>query len=410
MVVNLLEGLDPFRIVGDKVIEYLKRETGENDVTAAHCQPNSKGLFLSLKGNQDYRYFLSPLDGGDPSKPTLSAHDLAPFCFDNEADIPEEKWLYEGLIAAGDLVVWLGREKHRKSNLILQLALSAASGRNFLGFKFGAGAALKVVLVDFESKHGSLKQRRAGIETAMGLSAADRQTVDSNLTIIEVRKIRKSGRQFPKFPHKPNPAEAKFWEEFVELYPADIYVIDPLRSLHAADENDSIIESMLAEMQRVFKGAAVIAAHHMRKPSENACSLAQDMRAFSDGARGSSAIKAHSDVIISQERISDEGNEIVHLGAFLKDGADVEPISLMESDHESFYWEIVTSVPQQLRESCNALHNAGGRFSDKAEAVKQITNSTKASRATAYRQINAMLRLGLLLLSESGALHLAQGG
>ena len=98
------------------------------------------------------------------------------------------------------------------------------------------------------------------------------------------------------------------------------------------------LRTLLAELRRVFRDSAVVVAHHMRKAHDNETTLAEDMRAFSDDARGSSAIKAHADVIILQERTMDErGEEIVHLGAFLKDGPDIEPLTLMESDQESFF-------------------------------------------------------------------------
>jgi hypothetical protein len=268
---------------------------------------------------------------------------------------------------------------------------------------------MKVRILDFESKSGSLKQRLEGIVQAMGLSDAERQLLKANLHILEIRRIRKSGYSFPKFPHKAleasNPARI-FWEDYVRCNPADIYIIDPMRSLHSADENDSAIEAMLAEIQRIFKDAAVIIAHHMRKPGDNSCQLSQDMRTWSEGARGSSAIKAHSDVIVLQERnIDDKGNEIIHLGAFLKDGADVDPFPLMESDHESFFWKRTAQVPETLRKSFDAM--SGDGFKDKASAATIIMKKTGASRATVYRHLEALIRLGLIG-EESGHIRIKQ--
>ena len=60
------------------------------------------------------------------------------------------------------------------------------------------------------------------------------------------------------------------------------------------------------------------------------------MRFWSDDARGSGAIKAHSDVIVCQERVIEEQEERLYLGAFLKDGPDVEPIPLAETGAQSF--------------------------------------------------------------------------
>ncbi len=190
--------------------------------------------------------------------------------------------------------------------------------------------------------------------------------------------------------------------------PSDIYIIDPLRTLHSADENDSAIEALLTEMQRVFRDSAVVLAHHMRKAAnENACTLLQDMRTWSDGARGSSAIKAHTDVIVLQERTeSENGDEVVYLGAFLKDGADIDPIALMETDHESYYWQIKACVPERLTSAVQAL--GGRKFKNKRDAARAIELGAKVARATAYRRLEDLLRLKLAAESETGELALAK--
>jgi hypothetical protein len=279
--------------------------------------------------------------------------------------------------------------------------MCAAVGRDFLGFKFVGSAPLAVLLIDFESKSASLKQRCDGIALGLNLSEEERELLRANLKILEIRRIRKAGRAFPKFPHRAT-HDATFWEELVAGNPADLYIIDPLRTLHGADENDSSIETLLSEIQRVFRGAAVIAAHHMRKQGDSDCSLVSDMRAFSDGGRGSSAIKAHSDVIVLQERSLDQrGNEVVHLGAFLKDGPDIEPSPLMETDHETFCWHPVAVIPEYLEDSYRALKDGGGRYWGKNKAALEIVRRTKASRATAYRHIEGMLRQNLL--TEDGS-------
>jgi hypothetical protein len=348
------------------------------------------------------------------ASPSLTITELDKYTFDPEAAVDPVEMIFEGLLSRGDLVPWIGREKHRKLNLILQFAISAAVGRDFVGFRFAAARPAKVVVLDFESKSSSLKKRLDGIVGAMGLSEAERNLLKSDLKIIEIRRVRKAGRAFPKFPHRSEPNGSKgvctkFWEELVRLNPADIYIIDPMRPLHAADENDSSIETLLGEMQRIFKDACVVVAHHMRKAGDNACTLEADMRAWSDGARGSTAIKAHSDVIVLQERTVDaNGNEVVYLGAFLKDGADVDPFPLVESDHESYFWKRTAQVPARLQDSYDALAAAAGPL-DRPKAAAAIKSKTGASKATAYRHIDALVRLGLLA-EESGSFRVNRSG
>lgn len=120
--------------------------------------------------------------------------------FDPEEDVAEERVLFEGLLGASDLSVWVGREKHRKTNVLLQLSFCAALGRDFMTFRYRGGRPAKVVYVDYETKTGSLKHRYDAICREMGLTDEQRKCLKRNLRIIEVRKIRQTGKEFPRFP------------------------------------------------------------------------------------------------------------------------------------------------------------------------------------------------------------------
>jgi hypothetical protein len=200
-----------------------------------------------------------------------------------------------------------------------------------------------------------------------------------------------------------------FWEAVVTDHPADVYIIDPMRCLHGEDENDSAIEALLSVIRSVFKKAAVVIAHHMvkRGSSKDAVTLKDDMRSWSDGARGSGAIKAHADVIVCQERTTEkDGTEVVYWGAFLKDAADVEPLALVETDHESFLWSVKPEVPDHLKPSLTALRSAKTTFKNKAEAVATIVTAKGTSPATAYRHVDALLNRGLLETLPGGVIAL----
>ena len=136
----------------------------------------------------------------------------------------------------------------------------------------------------------------------------------------------------------------------------------------------------------------------MSKPDNDSnVSLTSDMRSWSDGARGSTAIKAHADVIVCQERKTESDVETVYLGAFMKDGPDVEPISLIETGHESFYWQVSPNIPEKLRSPFEALRKAARLFHDKKDAAKVITTATGMSIATGYRRVDELLNRGLLV-------------
>jgi len=341
---------------------------------------------------------------------------LSPFTFDPDQVLPPERVYYEGFLTEGDLVVWLGREKHRKTNLILQFAICASLGRDFLGFRFLAEQPLKIVVFDYESKSHSLKRRYEAICSAMGLNEDERRRLKENLRIVEIRKMLKSGEAFPHLPVKVTNREEKreermaesFWRSLVKSNPADIYILDPMRSVHAQDENDSNIEQLLSAFRKMFKNAAVIVAHHMRKRGNNSnstISLKENMRIWSDDARGSTAIKAHADTIVCQERVIESHAEVLYWGAFLKDDADIEPVALEESDAQSFFWQVVPDVPDVLRTTYDALRAAGGQFADRATAVHTAVKAGVA-RATAYRHMKDLANRGILV-EQGGRWELA---
>lgn len=82
------------------------------------------------------------------------------------------------------MAVWLGREKSRKSSVLLQFAFSAALGRPFFDIPFRHSRPLKVTIFDYESKESSMKERWDRLAAAMDLNAEERQLVRQNLTIV----------------------------------------------------------------------------------------------------------------------------------------------------------------------------------------------------------------------------------
>jgi hypothetical protein len=338
--------------------------------------------------------------------PATRSHVGQQYVFDPEATLTTERTLLEGVLAEGELALWIGREKHRKSSTVLLFAVCMATGRPFLAFT--VPAALRVVILDYESKPGSIKRRYAAICNALALTSEERLTLRQNLHIVELRRYVADGNSLPRFPSRNGRTDERaFWEKVVSDYPAEVYVIDPMRCLHAEDENDSSIEALFSVIRSVFKKAAVVIVHHMTKrgTSKDAVSLKDDMRAWSDGARGSGAIKAHADVIICQERVTDDGGaEVVYWGAFLKDAADIEPLALEESDPDSFVWRIKLAVPDHLNASLDALRKNTTPFKNKAEAASKIASETGVSAATAYRHINDLMRRQLVEQLVGGAI------
>jgi hypothetical protein len=327
------------------------------------------------------------------------------YIFDPSADPPPERVYYDGLLSEGDLGLWVGREKHRKTNIGLQLAICAALARSFLTFRFVADAPLKVVIFDWESKGDSLKRRYEALCRSMQLTDAEREQVAVNLKIFEFRRYVADGGILPKFPVKRNGQVSgdyhqalQFWIALIKDHPADLYIIDPMRCLDAQDENDSAIEELLAMIRRVFGKAAVLIAHHMTKRGnpKDGVALKDDMRGWSDGARGSGAIKAHADLIICQERVMAGDHEKVYWGAFLKDAPDIEPLPLVETDNESFLWCVSPEIPSNLVNPMDVVLKAGGPFKNNTAVADLLMKNLGLTRPTAYRRVLDLLNYGYL--------------
>jgi RecA-family ATPase len=341
------------------------------------------------------------------------AHFLDAGAFD-PSFVPEpEQPIFDGLLYRGDLAVWIGREKHRKSNLTLQMVISAALGRPFLHFRHGTRQPMRVVILDYESRAASFQRRYEAICRAMGLSDTERATLRTYLHVLFVRELRKKRIPVPRFPvrvqSKDMEQAGEWWERFAKQYPADLYLFDPMRCLHAQDENDSTLEALLSKLRDMFPNAALVIPHHMNRASLSAkesngsiVTLSQpgSLRLFANGARGSSAINAHADVVICQEQVFESDVETVYLGAYMKDAADVEPLPLVESDHESFFWLVSRHVPEKLRASYETLRRAARSFESAADAVAVLMNGHGAKRATAYRHVKQLHDSGFLVPAE----------
>jgi len=192
-------------------------------------------------------------------------------------------------------------------------------------------------------------------------------------------------------------------EALIQENPADLYVIDPMRCFHGGKEDDKEIEKLLEQVRRYFGWAAVIISHHMRKltgkPGETRLTLSSPgvMREWSDGARGSVAIKAHADVIVCQERAMEGDTEVVYFGAFMKDGPDIEPIPLTETADGSFLFKPSSRVPPFLRGSFDLLKDVA--FHDRGAAA-DVLQQHGATRSTAFRHVSRLCELGLVQILE----------
>jgi len=322
------------------------------------------------------------------------------FVFDPAATPSTSETIFKGLLSKDELAVWVGHEKSRKTTVGLKLAVCAALGRDFLGFRFAAPCPLRVVMFDFESKDDSIHRRYRRICEALRLSDEQCKLLAENLEIVELKKMRLQGVYVPKIDRPAGMWNGQkvlsgkdWWTQAAAEYPADLYLVDPLRNLHGAKENGSEIEEILGLIHSIFK--TVILPHHMTKESQNPkdnAQLSKNMRLFSEGCRGSGAIKGYADVIICQQHTVEHDVDTVWFGAFMKDAADVDPIPLVESPSESFNWDLPIDVPDHLRKTLEILLYSRIASWPNRTAVVETLVKLGLKEKTAYRHIKQLIQ------------------
>src|SRR5262249_5828573 len=273
----------------------------------------------------------------------------------------------------------------------------------------------------YESRNGSIFRRYHAICEALGLTEPERNLLRAKLTILSVRELRKSGKQFPSIPPTPLDKKSKqlatqqkaleFWGRLVADYPADIYCLDPMRCTHEEAENDSKMAGVMMSLQVLFKGKTVIVPHHLYKLHEkdenDAALLERDMRQWSDRGRGSGAIKAHADLIICQARAGEIEAPRLHVGAFGRDIIDIPPLELEQTAPESFTWQAFPKMKAPLERAWVAFRDYetthGDLPTEKGELVK-ILERAGINTKTAYKHIDALIEDRLLQQDAAGTL------
>ncbi|MEK9144973.1 MAG: AAA family ATPase [Elusimicrobiota bacterium] len=170
-------------------------------------------------------------------------------------EVPEKRWLLEGLWAASGVGLLGGCPKVGKSWLGLEMAVSVASGTPCLGAfaPSGRGRALIYMAEDAdpvvrERLESLCRYHRVRLE-------------DIELFVITVATLRID-----------IPDEQQRLSETMARLKPTMLLLDPLIRLHRANENDSgevsAILAYLRGLQRQYD-AAVVLVHHVRKSGSN---------------------------------------------------------------------------------------------------------------------------------------------
>ena len=220
-------------------------------------------------------------------------------------------WLVEGIIERGSNGMLISRPKSGKSFTILDLAVALASGQKWLDFF--VPRRVRTALVSREDNSGLTQWRERKISEARALTPLD---LDGWL-YINAKGLKP--RIMLDYPEDVAALVAD-----LKRYQSEFLILDVMRVLHQADENDN------TEMQKVIEilnhiqeetGCSICMIHHDNKREE---------ASLTERARGASAIAGWAEFICGI-KVVDETDWIREFTCELK--ASMAP--------EKFYYRIL---------------------------------------------------------------------
>jgi hypothetical protein len=167
-----------------------------------------------------------------------------------ETTPPPADPIIEDLFEAGDKVGIIASAKRKKTWFTIQLAISVATGRPFLGWRIPR--ARRVLVVQPEIKPAHYHRRIRHMAEAMGITPAD---LGDRLGIVNARGTG---------------VDAHDIQNLAATFRAELAIIDPFYKFSQGDENKAQdVKPTLAAFDRITSqtGAAVLWVHHDAKGS-----------------------------------------------------------------------------------------------------------------------------------------------
>jgi regulatory protein RepA len=204
-----------------------------------------------------------------------------------EAELPELKMSLDEILNQGAKMTIGGDSKAGKTWLLMHLAFSIATGRDWIGIRTHKGC---VLYVNFEIQKQFFKKRGQSIKKAMGIPETSKVP---NLMTWTLRGSFMTAEDFK---------EAIL--ERIGDEQCDVIIIDPLyKLLNGADANAAgDMQKILAELEQIAEraGAALVYADHFSKGN-------QASKKAIDRISGSGATARDPDAIVTITELEDEG-------------------------------------------------------------------------------------------------------
>jgi len=199
---------------------------------------------------------------------------------------PETEWIVDALIPRGTLVLDAGRPKAGKSLMKIDMLASIALGETFLD---RATRQMGVLYVAAEDSFGIVRER---VRARFGdVRDAPFHLLPADGSFDQSLRLDDDGTTLTRL------------SETIDALDVGIVVLDPMRELHTAKENDADEMAMLLRPLRQLaheKNVTIVLVHHRNKHGVDAATA----------VRGSSAITGSVDVVLTLDVNNDEDGDL----------------------------------------------------------------------------------------------------
>jgi len=315
--------------------------------------------------------------------------------------------LVQGLIPKGGLVMVSAEPYVGKTFMSLELARSVATGTPFLG-KFPTNMG-NVLFVEEDAPAWDLSAQL--IKLTGHQNDLDRQQLLGDvdpLTDLEKHLYFLVGQGVTLDTTNDALALAHAMEEVGDpssgMEGTDLLILDTMRSMHSAEENDATQMAHLLEKLRLIQrstGACIVLLHHFNKPTkENAGSLSYRLR-------GSTAILGALDGLIGLTKVNKEGlvrAQILKSRAIQTEGFEFW-IAPTEHGTGLIYNDTKADLSGRIREQ--VIQGGDFRMEDFFATARQVfpLKQENALRNMIQRALSLLEAQGVLKKTKRGEWH-----
>ena len=234
---------------------------------------------------------------------------------------PLKAELIEGILRRGHKMMLASSSKAGKTFLLIELAISIAEGRRWIGFRCKQG---KVLYLNMELDEASFDNRLKRVYEALGIESPHPENID-------IVHLRGQMEQLEKLvPQINRTAKGR---EYAAI------ILDPIYKLGIGDENaaEQVTRFCNAVDKLANNGASVIYAHHHSKGAQGA-------KSSMDRASGSGVFARDPDALLDmielripedlkEEAIVEYGDKVTawRMDATLREFAQIDPVDLFFS-------------------------------------------------------------------------------